>query len=304
MTVAAARSIHDSPLVPADWLEERLGRPDVRVIEIESETRPEEFLDYRDGHVPGAVRWKWRQALWHPTDREYAPPETMAERLGNVGISAEDTIVIVSDRAQWATYAYWVLNMVGVEDVRILDVVHQRWVEEDRPLARSVPRFEPVEFEPGEPDYSSRVGRRDVREHLDDPDRLLLDARSPEEYRGERVKPPGAPFDFGATRWGRIPGATHQWYRELLHEDDRYRSIEELQEVFARNGIDLATEDREIVTYCRMSHRASFLWFVLTHLLGYEDVRVYDGSWTEWGSIVGYPVEVEPSLGEAYFGPS
>lgn len=285
--------LHDSPLVPADWLEERLRDPSIRVIEIDSGTRPEEFRDYRNGHIPGAARWQWRDQLWHATDREFPSPETMAERLGRIGISEDDTIVLVSDRAQWATYAYWVLTMVGVENVRVLDVVHQRWVEADRPLSRSVPRHESVDFEPNRADYSNRVGRHDVLEHLDDPGRLLVDGRSPEEYRGNRVKPPDAPVDHGAQRWGRIPSARHLWYRELLHEDDRYRDVEEIRDVFVRTGIDPDEESRDIVTYCRLSHRGSFLWFVLTHLLEYDDVRVYDGSWTEWGSIVGYPVETD-----------
>lgn len=133
-------------------------------------------MDYRDGHVPGAVRWFWREGLWHATDRVFPTPGGMADRLGEIGISEDDTIVLASDRAQWAVYAYWVFTLAGVGNVRILDVVHQRWVEQDRPLSRSIPRFDPVAFEPGEADYSSVVGRRDVLEHLDDPDRLLLDA--------------------------------------------------------------------------------------------------------------------------------
>ncbi|MFB6129762.1 MAG: sulfurtransferase [Salinigranum sp.] len=284
------REIHDSPLTPADWLESRLDDPSVRVIEIDSDTRGE-LIDYLEGHIPKAVRWHWREMLWHDTDREFPTPEEMAARLGNEGISEDDTIVLVSDRAQFATYAYWVFTMCGIQNVRILDIVHQTWVAEDRPLSRTIPRFEETEYVPGTGDQTPRVGRRNVRDNLDNPDRLLLDARNPEEYTGERVKPYGAPVDHGAHRWGRIPGAKHMFYREFLHDDDRYRTVEEMQEAFRREGIDLDEETREIVTYCRSSHRASFVWFLLTHLLDYDDVKVYDGSWTEWGSIVGYPVE-------------
>jgi len=285
--------LEDVPLVSADWLEERLDRPDVRPIEIDSNTGRGNLRPYRDGHLPGAVRWDWRRALWHRTDRQFPTPREMGERLGAIGIRETDTVVLVSDRAQWATYAYWVLAMAGVPNVRILDEVQPRWLEQGRPTSRSIPQFEPVAFEPAPANPAIRVGRRDVRSLLDDPNRLLLDARSPEEYRGERVKPPEAPFDHGAQRWGRIPGARHVWYREFLHDDDRYRDVEEIAERFARLGVDVERETREIVTYCRMSHRGSFLWFVLTFLLGYEDVKVYDGSWTEWGSIVGYPVETD-----------
>lgn len=282
-----------TPLVSADWMEDRLDDPTVRVIEIDSDTSFGDMQPYSDGHIPGAVRWEWRSALWHRTDRKFPGPREMAERLGAIGIDETDTIVIASDRAQWATYAYWVMTMSGIENVRVLDVVQPMWVAQGRPTSRSLPRFETVEYDPGSPVSDHRVGRRNVREHLDDDGRLLLDGRSLEEYRGERVKPPHAPVDHGAQRWGHIPGATHAWYREFLHDDDRYRSIDDIAEAFSLLGIDIETESREIVTYCRLSHRGSFLWFVLHHLLGYDDVKVYDGSWTEWGSIVGYPVEVE-----------
>lgn len=241
----------DSPLVSAAWLAERLGAPGVRVIEVASAN---DAAGYREGHVPGAVWWYWKAALWHDTDREFPAPETMG----------------------------------GHPDVRLLDGAKTRWRADGRPLATEAPPVTPVPYRPRPGDTASRVGRDDVRAGLGRPGRLLLDARSLEEYRGERVMPPPF-FDHGAERTGRIPGAVHLYYRELLNADDTFKRPEELRAVLLARG---ASADRgDIVAYCRLSHRAALAWFAMRHLLGYKNVRVYDGSWTEWGSIVGFPVE-------------
>ena len=243
---------------------------------------------YREGHIPGAVWWYWKSALWHDTDREFPTSEAMGRRLGKIGVTPEMTIVLYGDPVQYGTYAFWVLSMCGHPDVRILDGAKTRWRAERRPLSMETPQATPVEYRPRPGNTTSRVGRDDVRAGLGRPGRLLLDARSPEEYRGERVMP--LPFpDHGAERTGRIPGAVHLYYRELLNEDDTFRSLEELRSVLRARGA--FPERGEIVVYCRLSHRAALVWFSMRYLLGYENVRVYDGSWTEWGSIVGFPIE-------------
>ncbi len=272
-------------LVSAAWLAERLGAPDVRVIEVSSV--PDDAA-YRAAHIPGAVWWYWKAALWHDSDREFPAPEVMARRLGAIGVTPETTIVLAGDPVQFGAYAFWVLTMCGHPDVRLLDGTKTRWRAEGRPLSAERVEPKPVDYRPQRADMSSRVGRDDVRAGLGRRDRLLLDARSPEEYRGERVMPP-PDFDHGAERKGRIPGAVHLYFRELLNEDDTFRTADELRAALAARG---ASADRgEIVAYCRLSHRATLVWFAMRHLLGYRSVRVYDGSWTEWGSIVGFPIE-------------
>ncbi len=271
-------------LVSGGWLAQRLESPDIRVVEVASAA---DETAYRAGHIPGAVRWHWKTALWHETDREFPSPETMAARLGAIGVTPRTTLVLYGDPVQYGTYAFWVLTMCGHPDVRLLDGARTRWAADGRPLSVDRPQPAPVGYPAQAPDMSARVGRDDVRAGLSRPGRLLLDARSPEEYRGERVMPPPF-FDHGAERAGRIPGAVHLYFRDLLHADDTFKAPEELEAALRARG---AAPDREIVTYCRLSHRGTLLWFAMRYLLGYRNVRVYDGSWTEWGSIVGYPVE-------------
>lgn len=272
-------------LVTTEWLEAHLDDPTMRVIEVLAD---DAATDYEDGHIPGAIRWFWKDACWHETDREFATPEEMAERLGAIGVRETDTIVLYGSRIQFSTYALWALRMAGHPDVRILDGSRLKWLAEGRPTQVEAPAVTPVAYTPQVGDASSRLGRDDVRAHLDDPGRLLLDVRSPEEYGGERVGLAGA--DHGAERYGRIPGAVHLFFRELLNEDDTFKDPEELRPILEGVGITSDSE-RETVVYCRLSHRATLAWFTMTELLGLEGVRVYDGSWTEWGSIVGFPVE-------------
>jgi thiosulfate/3-mercaptopyruvate sulfurtransferase len=244
---------------------------------------------YHEGHIPGAVFWFWKDALWHETDREFTTPREMAKRLGAIGVSPETTVVLYGDPVQYGTYALWVLMMTGHSNVRLLDGSRTRWAAEGRPLTTEIPLFVTVSHPRGDADVSSRLGRNEVRERLGEPGQVLLDVRSPEEYRGERVSPPGG-FDHGAERTGRIPGAVHLFYRELLNDDDTFLSIDQLREKFTEAGVESGTDD-EVVTYCRLSHRATLAWFAITQVLGIEDAKIYDGSWTEWGSIVGFPVE-------------
>jgi thiosulfate/3-mercaptopyruvate sulfurtransferase len=272
-------------LVSGEWLARHLDDADLRLVEVSSS--PED-AEYRQGHIPGAVRWYWKDALWHATDREFPTPEGMASRLGRCGISPDTTIVVYGSPVQYGTYAFWVLTMAGHRNVRLLDGGRKRWIADGHPLSTDIPTYTPVDYPPAAANLSSRVGREDVRTKLGQQGRILLDVRSPEEYRGERVSPPPG-FDHGAERKGHIPGAVHLHFRDLLNDDDTFKAPEQIQQRLAQAHMrpDMA---EEIVTYCRLSHRATLVWFALTYRLGYQRVRVYDGSWTEWGSIVGFPI--------------
>ncbi len=278
-----------TPLVSAGWLADHLDDPTVVILEVAFDL-PHKALYFSQGHIPGARYIWWKELCWHDTDREFADPVTMAGRLGALGVSDDSTLILVGDTIQFATYAYWTLTMTGLDHLtRILDGGRQIWDREARLLTHDLPAAAtPGRVTPGVGDVSSRVGRDDVLTHLNHPDRVLVDMRSPEEYRGERVSPLTAPIDHGAERKGRIPGARHLYYQRLLAEDGTFLPPADLADRFASVGAD---DRADVVAYCRLSHRASLGWFAATRLLGRSNLRVYDGSWTEWGSIVGFPIE-------------
>jgi len=272
-----------SALVDAAWLASHAQDANVRLIEVNMEgTRA-----YERGHIPGALGWHWKTMLWDPLRREFPDPATMAARLGAAGIGDETTVVCYGEPLQFGTYGWWVLRYCGHRDVRLLDGGRTRWVREGRPLTTDVPSLVPVRYTPAAPNPSMRALREEVLRRLGDPGTVLFDVRSPEEYRGERVAPPGRPDD-GAERAGRIPGAVHLYFMDLLREDGVFKAPDEMRRLCEARGV---TPEKEIIVYCRLSHRASLAYFALTELLGYQRVRSYDGSWTEWGSVVGVPLE-------------
>mgnify|MGYP001174250505 CR=1 FL=1 len=276
---------HPDVLVSTDWVASHLTDSSVRIVESN-----EDMLLYPAGHIPGAHYVFWKAACWHETDREFISPEAMAKQLGALGIGPDMTLVLYGDPVQYGTYAFWALTMAGHRNLKVLDGSRKRWLAEGRPMSQDVPRHAPVAYPTPAGTSTMRVGRRNVRDNLGRRDRFLLDVRAPEEYTGKRVIEYSAAFDHGAERFGRIPGAVHLYYRELLNEDDSYKSPDELRRIFGKVGIAPA-KFNDIVCYCRLSHRATFAWFAMTHILGLDNVKIYDGSWTEWGSIVGYPIE-------------
>ena len=274
-------------LVSTSWLEERLGDPSVVVLEVSMNTL--DRAEYGSGHVPGARFVYWKDLLWHGSDRQFPGPELMAERLGALGVAEASTIALLGDPFQFGAYAFWVLTMAGQEDrCRLVDGGRRTWIGEERPLTDRAPEVVDKSISVRQADATSRIGRDEILQGLGEPSRALIDLRSPEEYHGERVSPSWMAFDHGAERKGHIPGGLHLFFEDLLRDDGTLLPPDELWARFDALEID---EDAEIVTYCRLSHRASLGWFVLTRILGRPDVRVYDGSWTEWGSIVGVPIE-------------
>ena len=275
--------VHPDMLVTTEWLAAHLDDPGIRVIEVGALGPP----TYGDGHIPGALHWPWKESLWDQARREFVLPPDFASLLSRSGVTPETTIVFYSDRCQFATYALWTCLLRGHTRVKALDGSRTRWVQQSRPMTTELPLVPLTDYPMRVPDESGRISRDGVLAGLDNPDRVLLDARTPEEYRGERVKPaPG--FDHGAERKGRIPGARHLFYRELLNGDESFKPADQLRQTFETRG---ATPDRDLVIYCRLSHRATLVWFTARYLLGYPRVRSYDGSWTEWGSMVGMPIE-------------
>ena len=284
-----AEYAHPERLVTTDWLADHLGRPGLVVVESD-----EDVLLYETGHIPGAVKVDWHTELNDPVVRDYVSSERFAELLGSKGISRDSTVVIYGDKNNWwAAYALWVFTLFGHDDVRLLDGGRDKWIAEGRPLTTDTPEVEPVEYPVVERDDSRvRAYKDDVLAHLGKP---LIDVRSPEEYSGERTTAPAYPEE-GALRAGHIPTAASVPWARAAAEDGTFRSRAELDAIY-RDEVGLQEGD-EVIAYCRIGERSSHTWFVLTHLLGFDKVRNYDGSWTEWGSAVRVPIVTGTERGE------
>ncbi|MFD6053096.1 sulfurtransferase [Agromyces sp. NPDC060279] len=284
-----AEYAHPERLVSTEWLAERLGEPGLVVVESD-----EDVLLYETGHIPGAVKIDWHTELNDPVVRDYLDGEQFAALLGSKGIARDSTVVIYGDKNNWwAAYALWVFTLFGHEDVRLLDGGRDLWAAEGRELTTAPPEVTPVEYPVVERDDTVvRAFKEDVLAHLGSP---LIDVRSPEEYSGERTTAPAYPEE-GALRAGHIPTAASVPWARAAAPDGTFRSRAELDAIY-RDEVGLEDDD-EIVAYCRIGERSSHTWFVLTHLLGFEHVRNYDGSWTEWGSAVRVPIVTGEARGE------
>jgi thiosulfate/3-mercaptopyruvate sulfurtransferase len=276
-------------LVTGDWLQERLGAPGLVVVESD-----EDVLLYETGHIPGAVKVDWHTELNDPVVRDYVDGEGFARLLSAKGISRDDTIVVYGDKNNWwAAYALWVFSLFGHEDVRLLDGGRDKWIAEGRPVTTDKPAPVPTEYPVVERDDTKlRAYKEDVLAHLGKP---LIDVRSPEEYDGTRTSAPAYPEE-GALRAGHIPTAQSVPWARAVAEDGGFKSRAELDAIY-RGEAGLQDGD-SVVAYCRIGERSSHTWFVLKHLLGFEDVRNYDGSWTEWGSAVRVPIVAGSEPGE------
>ena len=280
-STAFAAFAHPERLVSSEWLAEHLGQPGLVVVESD-----EDVLLYETGHIEGAVKIDWHTDLNDPVTRDYLDGAGFAKLVGSKGISRDTTVVIYGDKNNWwAAYALWVFTLFGHEDVRLLDGGRAKWEAEGRPYTTDVPTPTPVEYPVVERDDTTyRAFKEQVLEHLGNP---LIDVRSPEEYSGERTHMPAYPEE-GALRGGHIPTAKSVPWARAVAEDGSFKSRPELEAIYLGEA-GLKPGD-DVIAYCRIGERSSHTWFVLTHLLGFEGVRNYDGSWTEWGSAVRVPI--------------
>lgn len=268
-------------LVSGEWLEANLNNPAVVIVESD-----EDVLLYDVSHIPGAVKIDWHTDLNQPVVRDYLQGPEFAELASRCGISRESTVVIYGDASNWwAAYALWVFKLFGHPDVRLLDGGREKWINDGRVVTKDKTEVEPTNYPViDRDDVTDRAFRDQVLEHLGKP---LVDVRSPQEYTGERTHMPNYPQE-GALRAGHIPGAQSVPWSRAANEDKTFKSREELEEIYlVEKGLKA---DDDVIAYCRIGERSSHTWFVLKYLLGFTNVRNYDGSWTEWGSLVGAPI--------------
>jgi thiosulfate/3-mercaptopyruvate sulfurtransferase len=272
----------DTALVDAAWAQEHLADPNVRFVEVDVDTTA-----YEQSLIPGAVGWDWTSQLADGIRRDIASREDFSALLQRSGIGPDTTIVLYGDNNNWfAAWAYWQLKLYGHKDVRILDGGRKYWLDQGLPLSVDAPSHATTDYQLPEADFSLRAFRDDILPRLGDPGLALVDVRSPAEFNGEIIAPPG--MSESAQRAGHIPGAASIPWAQTVREDGRFKPAEELRALYGAKGI---TPDKDVIAYCRIGERSSHSWFVLHELLGYERVRNYDGSWTEYGSLIGVPIE-------------
>ena len=269
-------------LVTTDWVAEHATDAGIRVVEVDVDTTA-----YDQGHVPGAAGWNWTTELCDTLVRDIVPPKKLEELLGKSGIDNKTAIVLYGDNNNWfAAWAFWQLKIYGHDDVRVMDGGRKKWLAEGRDLSTEAPAVQPKTYKAGAPDLSLRAFLPEVQRALAGKKASLVDVRSPAEFTGEILAPPGLPET--CQRGGHIPGAKSIPWGKNCNEDGTFKSFDELKALYAAQGI---LGDKPVIAYCRIGERSSLTWFAMKYLLGFQDVKNYDGSWTEWGNLVGAPVE-------------
>ena len=274
---------HPEVLVDADWVEAHLHDPKVRLIEVDVDTTA-----YEQGHIPGAVGFNWQKELQDQVVRAPVSQTQLEALLSRAGVSNDTTIVLYGDNNNWfAAWALWILKYYGHQDVRLLDGGRVKWLADKRELTTQVPSYAQTSYHAHAPEEDIRAYRDYILSHLRQQGFALVDVRSPGEYSGELLAPANLPQE-GAQRGGHIPGAANIPWSQAVNADGTFKSADELRALYGGKGV---TQEKEVVAYCRIGERSSHTWYVLHYLLGYPNVRNYDGSWTEWGSLIGAPIE-------------
>ena len=282
MAVDAASLIKHEVLVSTDWAAQHLGDPSIRIVEVDVDTKA-----YNEGHMPNAVGWAWDTQLCDTIQRDIVPKAKLEHLLGASGIDNNTTIILYGDNNNWfAAWAFWQLKIYGHKDVRLMNGGRKKWIAEGRDLSTDAPSAQTKTYRAKEPDFSLRAYLPEVQKASGEKAAQLVDVRSPQEFTGELLAPPGLPET--CQRGGHVPGARNIPWGKACNEDGTFKGVEELRRLYQGAGI---TGEKPVIAYCRIGERSSHTWFVLKYLLGYSNVKNYDGSWTEWGNLVGAQVE-------------
>ena len=279
---------HPETLVSTQWVAEHLHDPKIRIVEVDVDTSA-----YDQGHIQGAIGWNWQTQLQDPVRRDLIDKRPYEELMGRSGISNDTTVILYGDNNNWfAAWGFWELKYYGHEDVRIMNGGRKKWLEEKRALSTETPRPQPTTYRAKDPDRSIRARRDEVFAVLERRSTAqLVDVRSLDEFTGKVIAPPG--MTETAQRGGHIPGAVSVPWAQAVNEDGTFKSADALKQLYTGKGI---AGENEVIAYCRIGERSSHTWFVLKYLLGYTNVRNYDGSWTEWGNLVSAPIEKEIAI--------
>jgi thiosulfate/3-mercaptopyruvate sulfurtransferase len=274
--------VHPEVLVSTSWVAGHANDPNVRVVEVDVDTKA-----YDEGHIPGAIAWNWGSQLCDTVQRDIIPRDKFEQLMSSSGVSNDTTVVIYGDNNNWfAAWALWQMKIYGHRDVRLMNGGRKKWLSEGRELTTDVPSPKTARYQTSQPDLSIRAFLPDVQAANSNRSAALVDVRSPQEFSGEILAPPGLPET--CQRGGHIPGARSIPWGKACNEDGTFKSYEDLKALYGGEGIDAS---KPVIAYCRIGERSSHTWFVLKYLLGLENTRNYDGSWTEWGNLVGAPVE-------------
>src|SRR5215472_7583516 len=277
--IAMSDYAHPEVLVTTEWTAEHSTDPGIRLVEVDVDTAA-----YDQGHISGAVAWNWQTQLQDTLRRDLIDRAALEDLLGKSGITNDTTIILYGDNNNWfAAYAFWQLKYHGHKDVRLVNGGRKKWIEEGRPLTLDAPKVSLAVYRAGNPDESIRARKEDVLALIENKkDAKLVDVRSVDEFTGKIIAPPGLPET--AQRAGHIPGAVNIPWAQAANEDGTFKTLSALKQLYESKGI---TPGRDVVAYCRIGERSAHSWFVLKYLLGYSNVKNYDGSWTEWGNLVG-----------------